>query len=149
MRACGGQNIRACSNAIRANQLLRRSRGQCELTHQTVNRLANDLFGAVAEYSFGTPVPAGDRPVESLSHDRVVAGLDDRGQPSASAAVLAAIAKLLSGEASPLPSALPGQGFLLDPKRGALPAHAGASRPASLLLAKHRLVPFDDFHGLR
>jgi tetratricopeptide (TPR) repeat protein len=64
-------------------------------------------------------------------------------------AVLAAIAKRLSSEPSPLVSSLPGQGFLLDPKQEPLPAHAGATRPASLLLAKHRLVPFDDFHGLR
>ena len=51
-----------------------------------------------------------------------------------------------------LPSAMPGQGFrgfLLDPKQEALPARAMATRPASLLLAKHRLVPFDDIHGLR
>ena len=67
-------------------------------------------------------------------------------------AVLGAIAKRLEGEASPLPSALPGQGFrgfLLDPKQEALPAHALATRPASLLLAKHRLVPFNDIHGIR
>jgi hypothetical protein len=67
-------------------------------------------------------------------------------------AVLAGIEKRLSGEASPLPSALPGQGFrgfLLDPKQEALPARAAATRPASLLLAKHRLVPFDDIHGIR
>jgi hypothetical protein len=53
---------------------------------------------------------------------------------------------------SPLPSAVPGQGFrgfLLDPKQETLPAHAIATRPASLLLAKHRLVKFDDIHGLR
>jgi hypothetical protein len=67
-------------------------------------------------------------------------------------AVLDAIAKRLSGEASPLPSAMPGQGFrgfLLDPKQEALPAHAVVTRPASLLLAKHRLVPFYDIHGIR
>jgi tetratricopeptide (TPR) repeat protein len=67
-------------------------------------------------------------------------------------AVLDAIAKRLSGEPSPLPSAMPGQGFrgfLLDPKQEALPAHALATRPASLLLAKHRLVPFNDIHGIR
>jgi hypothetical protein len=68
------------------------------------------------------------------------------------AAVLDGIAKRLAGEASPLPSAMPGsgfRGFLLDPKQEALPKRAGTTRPASLLLAKHRLVPFDDFHGLR
>src|SRR5215211_7042958 len=67
-------------------------------------------------------------------------------------AVLDGIAKRLAGESSALPSALPGEGlraFLLDPKQEILPAHAIATRPASLLLAKHRLVPFDDFHGLR
>jgi tetratricopeptide (TPR) repeat protein len=64
-------------------------------------------------------------------------------------AVLAAIQKRLSGEVSPLPSTLPGQGFLLDPKQEALPPWAASTRPASLLLAKHRLVPFDDIHGLR
>ncbi len=67
-------------------------------------------------------------------------------------AVLDAITKRLQGEASPLPAALPGKGyrgFLLDPKQEALPAHALATRPASLLLAKHRLVPFNDIHGIR
>src|SRR5215472_1191896 len=67
-------------------------------------------------------------------------------------AVLEGIAKRLAGEASPLPSALPGQGFrgfLLDPKQEKLPAWAASKGPASLLLAKHRLVPFDDIHGLR
>jgi tetratricopeptide (TPR) repeat protein len=64
-------------------------------------------------------------------------------------AVLAGIAKRLSGEASELPSALPGRGFLLDPEQEALPARASVRRPASLLLAKHRLVPFEDIHGLR
>jgi TIR domain len=64
-------------------------------------------------------------------------------------AVLASIAKRLSGKPSELPSALPGPGFLLDPKQEALPARAIVTRPAALLLAKHRLVPFDDIHGLR
>jgi hypothetical protein len=67
-------------------------------------------------------------------------------------AVLEGIAKRLAGEASPLPSAMPGQGFrdyLLDPKQEALPAWAISKGPASLLLAKLRLVPFDDIHGLR
>jgi hypothetical protein len=67
-------------------------------------------------------------------------------------AVLDGIAKRLAGEPSPLPSALPGtgfRGFLLDPKQEALPRHAMATRPASLLLAKHRLVPFNDIHGIR
>jgi hypothetical protein len=66
-------------------------------------------------------------------------------------AVLDAIAKRLSGEASPLPAAV-GEGFrgyLLDPKREALPPHAMLTRPASLLLAKHRLVPFNDIHRIR
>jgi tetratricopeptide (TPR) repeat protein len=67
-------------------------------------------------------------------------------------AIILAIESLRSGTPSPLPSALPGTGFrafLLDPKQEALPLHAIATRPASLLLAKHRLVPFDDFHGIR
>jgi tetratricopeptide (TPR) repeat protein len=67
-------------------------------------------------------------------------------------AVLEGIAKRLAGEASLPPSALPGQGFrsfLLDPKQEALPAWAASKGPACLLLAKHRLVPFDDIHGLR
>src|SRR5215211_8424092 len=67
-------------------------------------------------------------------------------------AVLDGISKRLAGESSALPSALPGEGlraFLLDPKQETLPSHAIATRPASLLLARHRLVPFDDFHGLR
>jgi hypothetical protein len=67
-------------------------------------------------------------------------------------AVLEAIEKRLSGELSPLPSAMPGhgfRGFLLDPKQETLPSRAVATRPASLLLAKHRLVPFVDIHGLR
>src|SRR5215211_1147174 len=65
-------------------------------------------------------------------------------------AVLDGISKRLAGESSALPSALPGEGlraFLLDPKQETLPSHAIATRPASLLLARHRLVPFDDFHG--
>jgi tetratricopeptide (TPR) repeat protein len=65
------------------------------------------------------------------------------------AALLAAIEKRLSGEASPVPSSLPGRGFLLDLKQETLPPWASATRPASLLLARHRLVPFDDIHGLR
>jgi len=67
-------------------------------------------------------------------------------------AVLEAIEKRLSGELSPLPSAMLGQGFrgfLLDPKQEKLPPRAIATRPASLLLAKHRLAPFVDIHGLR
>jgi hypothetical protein len=64
-------------------------------------------------------------------------------------AVLAAIAKRLAGEPSPPPPATPGEGFLLDPKHEPLPARASTRRPASLLLAQHRLVPFDDLHGLR
>ena len=67
-------------------------------------------------------------------------------------AVLDGIAKVLAGEASPLPSAVPGPGFrafLLDSKQEALPAWAFAKGPASLLLARHRLVPFADFHDLR
>jgi hypothetical protein len=40
--------------------------------------------------------------------------------------------------------------FLLDPKQEKLPAWAVAKAgPASLLLAKYRLVPFEDIHGLR
>src|SRR5262249_51494040 len=49
-------------------------------------------------------------------------------------AVLEAIEKRLSGESSPLPSAVAGEGFLLDPKKEELPARASARRPASLLL---------------
>jgi tetratricopeptide (TPR) repeat protein len=63
-------------------------------------------------------------------------------------AVLDAIDKLLKGEASPLPFDPVIPAFLLDPRQEPLPARAIAKRPASLLLAKHRLVPFDDFHGL-
>ena len=67
-------------------------------------------------------------------------------------AVLEGIAKRLAGEVSLLPSEVPGQGFrsfLLDPKQEALPAWAVFKGPASLLLAKHRLVPFADMHRLR
>jgi tetratricopeptide (TPR) repeat protein len=67
-------------------------------------------------------------------------------------AVLEAIEKRLSGELSTLPSAMPGPGFrdfLLNPKQERLPSRAVATRPASLLLAKHQLVPFADIHGLR
>jgi tetratricopeptide (TPR) repeat protein len=66
------------------------------------------------------------------------------------AAVLDSIEKRISGEPSPLPSSLPGnnfRGYLLDPKQESLPLW-GAKAPASLLLAKYRLVPFDDFHGI-
>jgi tetratricopeptide (TPR) repeat protein len=68
------------------------------------------------------------------------------------AAVLAALQKRLDGEPSPLPSALPGQGFrsfLLDSKQEKLPAWAAERGPASLLLAKYRLVPFNDIHGIK
>ena len=65
------------------------------------------------------------------------------------AAVLAGIQKRLSGEGSRVPPSLPGQSFLLDPKHEALPQWASAARLASLLLARHRVVPFDDIHGLR
>jgi hypothetical protein len=67
-------------------------------------------------------------------------------------AVLGSIAKRLSGERSLPPAAIPSRGFrgfLLDPKQEKLPERAITTRPASLLLAKHRLVPFDDIHGLR
>jgi tetratricopeptide (TPR) repeat protein len=67
-------------------------------------------------------------------------------------ALLDGIARRLAGEPTPLPAAVPGQGyrgFLLDPKQEALPTRAMATRPASLLLAKHRLVPFNDIHGIR
>jgi TIR domain len=67
-------------------------------------------------------------------------------------AVLDGIKKRLAGEASRLPSEMPGQGFrsfLLDSKQEALPAWVVGKGPASLLLAKHRLVPFNDIHGLR
>jgi hypothetical protein len=66
-------------------------------------------------------------------------------------AVLGAIEKRLSGELSPPPSSLPGndfRGYLLDPKQEKLQPWA-AKAPASLLLAKYRLVPFDDVHGIR
>jgi len=69
-------------------------------------------------------------------------------------AVLAGIQKRLSGEASLLPSTLPGQGFrgfLLDPKQEALPARAMATRPASLLLANLTSptgLDFCDFRGV-
>jgi tetratricopeptide (TPR) repeat protein len=67
-------------------------------------------------------------------------------------AVLEGIKKRLDGDPSPLPSALPGQGFrsfLLDTKQEKLPAWAAARGPASLLLAKYRLVPFNDIHGVK
>jgi tetratricopeptide (TPR) repeat protein len=66
-------------------------------------------------------------------------------------ALLDGIQKRLSGELSPLPAARPGQSFgsfVLGPKQVALPRRAIDTSPASLLLAKHRLVPFDDIHGL-
>ena len=67
-------------------------------------------------------------------------------------ALLDGIRRRLSGEAPVRSSAPPDEGFhgfLLDPKQEHLPAWAGDTRPASLLLAKHRLVPFDDFHGIK
>jgi hypothetical protein len=64
-------------------------------------------------------------------------------------AVLAGIEKLLSGGASPLPPAAPGQNFVLDLKQERLPVRASVRRPASLLIAKYRVVPFEDMHGLR
>ncbi len=69
------------------------------------------------------------------------------------AAMIAAIERLISGDKSPLPRSVPGSGFrafLLDPKQEKLPLWAiGKAGPASLLLAKYRLVPYEDFHGLR
>jgi hypothetical protein len=65
-------------------------------------------------------------------------------------AVLGAITKRLSGDKSPLASSLPGndlRGYLLDPKQESLSSWA-AKAPASLLLPKYRLVPFDDIHGI-
>jgi hypothetical protein len=67
-------------------------------------------------------------------------------------AVLEGIKKRLDGDPSPLPSAVPGQGFrsfLLDSKQEKLPAWAAGRGPASLLLAKYRLVPFNDIHGIK
>jgi len=68
-------------------------------------------------------------------------------------AVISAVEKLLSGERSPLPRSLPGSSFrefLLDPKQEKLPTWAVANAgPASLLVTKYRLVPFEDIHGLR
>jgi tetratricopeptide (TPR) repeat protein len=67
-------------------------------------------------------------------------------------AVLDGIERRLSGEPSPLLATMPSQGFgsiLLDPQQEALPARAIVTRPATLLLAKHRVVPFDDIRGLR
>jgi hypothetical protein len=67
-------------------------------------------------------------------------------------AVLDGIARRLSGE-SPVPASTSSREalrrFLLDPKQEPLPLWAGDTRPASLLLAKHRLVAFDDFYGMR
>ncbi|MGE0204927.1 MAG: toll/interleukin-1 receptor domain-containing protein, partial [Hyphomicrobiaceae bacterium] len=69
------------------------------------------------------------------------------------AALIAAIARRIEGkEAAPLPADLPGagfRGFLLDPRQEALPARATARRPASLLVARHRLVEYDDIHAIR
>lgn len=67
------------------------------------------------------------------------------------AGVLGAVSKLTAGGVSQLPTGLPGPGFrgwLLDPKQETLPARAIARRPASLLVARHRVVPFRDVHGL-
>jgi hypothetical protein len=66
------------------------------------------------------------------------------------AGVLGAVSKLTAGGVSQLPTGLPGPGFrgwLLDPKQETLPARAIARRPASLLVARHRVVPFRDVHG--
>jgi hypothetical protein len=38
---------------------------------------------------------------------------------------------------------------VLDLKQERLPVRASVRRPASLLIAKHRVVPFEDVHGLR
>lgn len=68
------------------------------------------------------------------------------------AAVLAAIRRVIAGERTELPANLPGATFrnwLIDPKQEPLPARAVALRPASLLVARHRIVPFIDVHGLR
>jgi tetratricopeptide (TPR) repeat protein len=67
-------------------------------------------------------------------------------------AVLDGIRRRLGGERSRLPSEMPGQGFrsfLLDSKQETLPAWAAGRGPASLLLAKYRLVEFSDIHGIK
>jgi tetratricopeptide (TPR) repeat protein len=67
-------------------------------------------------------------------------------------AILNAVRKIIAGERSELPANLPGAGFrnwLLDPKQEALPARAVMLRPASLLVARHRIVPFIDIHDIR
>jgi tetratricopeptide (TPR) repeat protein len=40
-------------------------------------------------------------------------------------------------------------GKLVNPKQERLPLHALATRPASLLLPQHQVIPFTDIHGLR
>jgi integrase len=67
-------------------------------------------------------------------------------------AVLDGISRRLGGERSRLPSEMPGHGFrsfLLDSKQEMLPAWAAARGPASLLLAKYGLVPFNDIHRIK
>jgi hypothetical protein len=41
-----------------------------------------------------------------------------------------------------------GQYFVPDLKPEGLPVRAGVRRPACVLIAKHRVVPFEDMHGL-
>jgi len=67
------------------------------------------------------------------------------------AAVLQSVHSRLNGERSEDPAYLADtthQGWVLEPKHELLPAQAAARRPASLLVAKHRVVPFRDIHGL-
>jgi hypothetical protein len=67
-------------------------------------------------------------------------------------ALLDGIRKRLEGVPSKLPSAIPGAefgSFLLDSKQETLPTLAAERGPASLLLAKYRLVPFNDIHGIK
>ena len=65
--------------------------------------------------------------------------------------MLAAIQKRIGGKPSKLPNALPNTGFrsfLLEPKYEPLPARDITKSRASLLLATHKVVTYDDVHGV-
>ena len=51
--------------------------------HEQRDRLSDHLVGRVAEHPLGAVVPAREAQVERTAHDRIVRGLDDRGQASA------------------------------------------------------------------
>src|SRR6185503_12657987 len=60
------------------------------LGYQYHDRLPDGFLRGVAEQTRGTGVPAGNRAIQRLAHDRVVGGIDDRREPGTRMPCLAA-----------------------------------------------------------